>query len=85
METENIAQVLYQYRFIAVIALLCFATMLATVKGRLPLALRGLKKMLRRDLDKSAGGQGGAEPTVPVWRRFVAFVLVLLAFLLAVC
>ena len=85
METENISQVLYQYRFIAVIALLGVAAMLATVKGRLPLALRGLKKMLRKDLGKPAEDAGEAKPTVPGWRRFVAFVLVLIAFLLAVC
>lgn len=63
-------------RICAVIALVCIAAAIATPKGRLPLALRGLSKMLRRC--------EGASPSHPsAGKRLLAFVLVLLAILLA--
>ena len=61
-------------RLVAVLALLCVAAAIATPKGRLPLALRGVAKLFRI---------GGEEQTVPAWKRLLAFVLVLLAILLA--
>ena len=61
-------------RLVAVLALLCVAAAIATPKGRLPLALRGVAKLFRIS---------GEEQTVPVWKRLLAFVLVLLALLLA--
>ena len=36
-------------RLVAVLALVCVAAAIATPKGRLPLALRGLAKMLGKD------------------------------------
>ena len=77
-----ITTMLHQYRFVAVIALLGLAAALATEKGKLPLALRGLKKTLRRD----AGVQPTADARhagVPVWKRLVALVLCVLAFAVA--
>ena len=61
-------------RICAVIALVCVAAAMATPKGRLPLALRGVAKLFRIS---------GEEQTVPAWKRLLAFVLVLLAILLA--
>ena len=61
-------------RLVAVLALLCVAAAIATPKGRLPLALRGVAKLFRIS---------GEEQTVPAWKRLLAFVLVLLAILLA--
>ena len=78
------AELLYRYRFVLVIALLVFAALLATEKGRLPLALRGLKRVLRKDL----GGAAPVEPDPPgvsARKRLIAFVLVLAAFVIAIC
>ena len=66
------------YRFIPVVLLLGLAAFLLVDKSKLPLALRGLEKVL-----------GHAAPTsctvtpVPAWKRLLAFVLVLAAFLIA--
>ena len=64
-------------RIVVVLALLCVAGALATPRGRLPLALRGVLKVLHRDgsvpnAPCSAGGD-----RVPVWKKSVAFLLVL--------
>ena len=76
-------------RLVAVLALLCVAAAIATPKGRLPLALRGLAKMLRScDIEKLRS-RGSTQPlnlstSQPSARkRAFAFVLVLLAVLLA--
>ena len=61
-------------RLVAVLALLCVAAAIATPKGRLPLALRGVAKLFRIS---------GEEQTVTAWKRLLAFALVLLAVLLA--
>ena len=66
-----IAQLL---RFCAVIALVTIATALATPEGRLPLAVRGLAKMFRIS---------GDERKVTVWKRALAFSLVVAAVCLA--
>lgn len=71
--------VLLQYRFVFVIALLAIAAALLTDHSRLPLALRGLRRTLE-------GGSPPSSARQPIsrTRRFVAFSLVVLAFLLAV-
>ncbi len=66
----------------AVFALVVSAAVLSTPRGRLPLALRGIRKMLRkdRDLPQAASDRGEA---VSFSRKLVAFLLVLIAFALA--
>lgn len=68
---------------VAVIATLGCAAALATPPGRLPLALRGLQRMLRKDgAPPSAVPSPSAVRATPV-RRFLAFLLVVLAAALA--
>jgi len=62
----------------AVVALLGVAAAMATPRGRLPLALRGLNRVLGRPK-----GDGSGE-AVPAWRRTLAFFLVVLAAVVAV-
>ena len=52
--TTALVQIL---RIVAVVALLCVAAALATPPGRLPLALRGLAKMLGRRPAADGGGR----------------------------
>jgi hypothetical protein len=68
-------------RVFAVMALVCVAACLATPPGKLPLALRGIRKMLRKDLGVS--GQTVADAKAPVWRRMLSFLLVIVAALVA--
>ena len=71
-------------RIVLVVACLGAAAAVATPRGRMPLALRGIRKMLRKD----AGVRDTAKPegeSVAPWRKLLAFVLVLLAAVLAVC
>ena len=68
------------WRFIPVVALLGVAAYLLVDKSKLPLALRGLKKMLGSVVPSL---EGTARP-VPAWKRLLAFLLILIAFLLAV-
>ena len=70
-------------RIVLVVACLGAAAAVATPRGRMPLALRGIRKMLRKDV----GVRDMAKPegeSVPPWRKLLAFVLVLLAAVLAV-
>ena len=69
-------------RLLAVLALLIVAACLATPPGRLPLALRGVYRILRRDrgLPEDASKMSGVAPT---GKRLLAFVLVLVAAALA--
>jgi len=67
-------------RMILVIALVIAAAALATPKGRLPLALRGLMKIMRKDTGREVTARTDG---VPTWKRLIAFVLVILAFFLA--
>ena len=67
------------YRFIPVVLLLGIAAYLLVDKSKLPLALRGLKKVLGNAVPAAHDA-----PPVPAWKRWLAFVLVLVAFLLAV-
>ena len=68
------------YRFIPVVLLLGFASFLLVDKSKLPLALRGLNKMLgtRMTVDSTSIA------AVPPWKRLLAFVLVVVAFLIVV-
>ena len=68
------ASVFQVVRICLVLAFVCSAAAVATPKGRLPLALRGVAKFFRI----SRG-----EQTVPAWKRTLSFVFILLAVLLA--
>ena len=76
-------------RLIAVVALVCVAAAIATPKGRLPLALRGLAKMMGScEVPRSRGSEvkqllNPATPQPSARKRGLAFLLVLLAILLA--
>ena len=76
-------------RLVVVLALLCVAAAIATPKGRLPLALRGLAKMLQGCKVAEFQGSSTLQPCNPgtlkpsAWKRGFAFLLVLLAILLA--
>lgn len=68
------------YRFIPVVLLLGFAAWLLVDKSRLPLALRGLNKMLGTRMTVASTSIAA----VPPWKRLLAFVLVVVAFLIVV-
>ena len=68
------------YRFIPVVLLLGFAAWLLVDKSKLPLALRGLNKMLGTHMTVTATSIAA----VPPWKRLLAFVLVVVAFLIVV-
>lgn len=68
-------------RVVAVLALVVAAAALATPPGRLPLALRGLCRVLRRDRGLPDAPQSAAP--APAWRRALAFALVVAAAVLA--
>ena len=83
-------------RLIAVVALLCAAAAIATPRGRLPLALRGLAKMVNAvpspsrvagagqpDAPSHATRRGRRGYDVSPGKRTLALFLVLLAILLA--
>ncbi len=72
--------VMHLVRVVVVIALLCIAAAVATPKGRLPLALRGVYRIMKRDRGESAAE--GAE-RVSTWRKLLAFALVLAAIAVA--
>ena len=65
---------------VLVVALLGAAAALATPPGRLPLALRGVCRMLRKDRGESAAPPDSGP--APLWRRVLAFILVVIAALL---
>ena len=69
-------------RVAAVIALLCVSAALATPPGRLPLALRGLKKIMRKD--QGLAPDKSTDETVSPRRRFFDFLVALLADAVAV-
>jgi len=68
-------------RVIVIIALVVFAAALATPKGRMPLALRGLQRILRKDRGLAAAPVE-TTPASPL-RRLLSFVLILIAIALA--
>lgn len=65
-------------RVAAVIVLLSSAAVLATRPGKLPLALRGLAKMLNRNPPQAA-----EDTALPLWKRLLAFLLVIASAALA--
>jgi len=69
-------------RIVLVIALLCVAAALATPRGRLPLALRGLQRIIARDHEVPSSAAPPVRQSAA--KRFAAFLLVLLAVLVAV-
>ena len=70
-------------RIVLVVACLGAAAAVATPRGRMPLALRGIRKMLRKDACVRDTAKPEGESVAP-WRKLLAFVLVLLAAVLAV-
>ena len=72
-------------RLVAVVALLCVAAAIATPKGRLPLALRGVAKLLARDRGQtqSTAVEDCRLQSVSAGKRTLAFLLVILAVILA--
>lgn len=70
------------YRFMPVVLLLVVAATLLTDKSKLPLALRGLGKLLGGNTRMAVAAASAAG--VPPWKRLLAFVLIVLAFALAV-
>ena len=68
-------------RVVVVTGLVVWAAVLATPKGRTPLVLKPILKLLRRQEGPSAGAR--PEP-VSAARRLSAFLLVVAAFILAV-
>ena len=70
-------------RLVAVLALLCVAAVLATPKGRLPLALRGLAKLMGKDGILTFEHSEHSNIQISPARRLLAFFFVLLAILLA--
>ena len=70
-------------RICLVITLVCVAAALATPKGRLPLALRGLAKMLGKDDIQAFEHSEHSNIQVSLARRLLAFLLIVLAILLA--
>ena len=68
------------YRFIPVVLLLGVAAWLLVAKSKLPLALRGLNKMLGTRMTVASTSFAA----VPPWKRLLAFVLVVVAFLIVV-
>ena len=64
-------------RLAAVIVLLVAAAIVATPKGRLPLALRGIMRMMRRD--GAISGTAPCEARVAASRKALAFLLVVAA------
>ena len=77
--------VLQVARLVAVVALLCVAAAIATPKGRLPLALRGVAKLLARDRGQtqSTAVEDCRLQSVSAGKRTLAFLLVVLAVILA--
>ena len=75
-------------RVIVVIALVVVAAVLATPPNKVPLALRGLVRILKRDASASLPrreGPAGTPPdgTVPTWKKLLSFALCILAFVIA--
>ena len=70
-------------RLVAVMALVCVAAAIATPKGRVPLALRGVLRILRKDRALLSAAQDEKQQPVSLAKRLLAFVLVLAAAVLA--
>ena len=77
---QTVTRVWHTYRFIPVVLLLALAVWLLVDKSRLPLALRGLGKMLGARMTVASASIAA----VPPWKRLLAFVLVVVAFLIVI-
>ena len=66
---------------VLIIVLLGAAAALATPPGRIPIALRGVYRIMRKDRGETAPPPASAP--LPLWRRVVAILLVIVALLLA--
>ena len=75
---------LWIVRIVLVIGLVGVAAAIATPKGRLPLALRGVRRIMKMDRGEKTCGTEEAGRTVPGWKRALAILLVLLAVLICV-
>lgn len=64
-------------RIVLVIVLLTLAAAIATPKGRLPLALRGIKRMLNKD-NGATMPLTSAPERVTIGKRLIAFALILI-------
>lgn len=74
-------EVLICLRVAIVVGCLCVAAAIATPKGRIPFALRGVLRVLRKDIGTRIGD--ASEPVVSRKRRIAAFLLVLVAVIVA--
>ena len=79
LTAEGWSVVLWIVRIVLVVALLGAAAALATPKDRLPLALRGVRRIMRLDRGEQATQPSDDGEAVASWKRLVAFVLVLAA------
>lgn len=68
-------------RVLVVIGLVVGAAVLATPPNKVPLALRGLVRILRRDA--GSFGAGATPGVVPLWKKLLSFALCVLAFIIA--
>jgi hypothetical protein len=73
-----------QWKFILVIAMLGVSAFMVSDKNKLPLALRGLKKILDSQNEKKNKESSNPSQAVSPMRRLLAFLLVMLALILAV-
>ena len=80
MNAQDIIEIV---RLLAVMAFVCVAAALATPKGRVPLALRGVLRILRKDRALSGAAPDEKPQPVSLAKRLLAFVLVLAAAVLA--
>lgn len=69
-------------RVLVVIGLVVGAAVLATPPNKVPLALRGLMRILKKD-SKSADTASLSGQAVPSWKKLLSFGLCILAFVLA--
>ena len=79
----NVHTTLEIVRLVAVLALVCVAAAITTPKNRVPLALRGVLMILRKDRALSGAAQDEKPQPVSLAKRLLAFGLVLLAAVLA--
>ena len=70
-------------RLVAVMALVCVAAALTTPRGRVPLALRGVLRILRKDRALSGAAPDEKPQPASTGRRLLGALLLLLALALA--
>ena len=68
-------------RVAAVVILLCISSAIATPPRRLPLALRGLKRILQKD--KGLAVDSESEKSVSATRKIISILLLVLAVFIA--